>query len=111
MGRAFVDDPLTTSTPLRELFGLADAARLFGRPRRDLARDLPVLLMVGGDDSVGGPESVARLAAAYRHRSGLTDVTTIVYPGARHEIFNEVCQAEVRADLLAWLDERIARRD
>jgi alpha-beta hydrolase superfamily lysophospholipase len=111
VGRAFLDDPLTTTTPLRKLFGLVDAARLFGRPRRDLQRDLPVLLMVGGDDPVGGPSSVERLATAYRRRSGLTDVTTIVYPDARHEIFNEVCQAQVRADLLAWLDARIARRD
>jgi len=110
VGRAFVDDPLTTSTPLRKLFGLVDSARLFGRPHRDLG-DLPVLLMVGRDDPVGGPRSVHRLAAAYRERAGLTDVTTLVYPDARHEIFNERCQAEVRADLLAWLDARFARRD
>lgn len=110
VGDAFLADPLTTSVPLLKLFGVVDAARLFGRPRRDLGRDLPVLLMVGQDDTVGGPRSVHRLADAYRTRSGLTDVTTLVYPGARHEIFNEVQQAEVRADLLAWLDARFARR-
>ena len=33
---------------------------------------------------------------AYRTRSGLTDVTTLVYPDARHEIFNEVSQEKVR---------------
>lgn len=111
VGQAFLADPLTTTTPLLKLFGLADAARLYGLPRRDLGRDLPVLLMVGRDDTVGGPRSVHRLADAYRRRSGLTDVTTLVYPDARHEIFNEVQQAEVRADLLAWLDERFAHRD
>jgi alpha-beta hydrolase superfamily lysophospholipase len=110
VGRDFVADPLTTSTPLRRLFGLADTLRLFGRPARDLGVDLPVLLMVGRDDTVGGPRSVHRLADAYRRRSGLTDVTTLVYPGARHEIFNEVQQAEVRADLLAWLDRRFPAR-
>ena len=67
--------------------------------------------MVGRDDPVGGPRSVHKLADAYRTRSGLTDVTTLVYPDARHEIFNEVGQAEVRADLLAWLDERFPARD
>ncbi|MGV9193763.1 alpha/beta hydrolase [Microbacterium sp. MC2] len=111
VGQAFLADPLTTTTPLLKLFGLADAARLYGLPRRDLGRDLPVLLMVGRDDTVGGPRSVHRLADAYRRRSGLTDVTTLVYPDARHEIFNEVQQAEVRADLLAWLDARFAHRD
>lgn len=115
VGRDFLDDPLTTTTPLRKLFGLIDSARLFERPGRGLAQaaghDIPVLLMVGRDDTVGGPRSVHRLAAAYRERSGFADVTTLVYPDARHEIFNEVVQAEVRADLLAWLDPRFPARD
>ncbi|KTR93992.1 lysophospholipase [Microbacterium testaceum] len=109
VGRDFVADPLTTSVPLAKLFGPIEAAKLFGRPRRHLERDVPVLLMVGRDDTVGGPRSVHLLADAYRSRSGLTDVTTLVYPGARHEIFAEVQQAEVRADLLAWLDARFPR--
>ena len=83
----------------------------FGRPRKNLGRDIPALLLVGRDDPVGGPQSVHKLADAYRTRSGLTDVTTLVYPGARHEIFNETMQEDVRADLLAWLDERIPARD
>jgi alpha-beta hydrolase superfamily lysophospholipase len=111
VGRAFLDDPLTTSTPLARLFGPLEAARIFGRPRKDLGRDIPILLMVGRDDTVGGPRSVHKLADAYRTRSGLTDVTTLVYPGARHELFNEVMQAEVRGDLLAWLDARFPLRD
>ncbi len=110
VGRDFVADPLTTSTPLARLFGPIETAKLLGRPRRDLGRDVPMLLMVGRDDTVGGPRSVHKLADAYTHRSGLRDVTTLVYPGARHEIFAERCQAEVRADLLAWLDERMPSR-
>lgn len=111
VGDAFISDPLTTLTPLLRLFGPLDAARLFGRPRKNLGRDIPVLLMVGRDDTVGGPRSVHRLADAYRTRSGLTDVTTLVYPDARHEIFNDASQAEVRADLRAWLDARFPSRD
>lgn len=111
VGDAFLDDPLTTSESMQKLFGLVETARVFGRPRRDLGRDIPILLMVGRDDTVGGPRSVHRLADAYRTRSGLTDVTTLVYPGARHEIFNEVVQADVRADLVAWLDKRFPARD
>ncbi|MEX8034373.1 alpha/beta fold hydrolase [Microbacterium sp. 20-116] len=110
VGRDFVADPLTTSTPLARLFGPLETAKLLGRPRRGLERDVPLLLMVGRDDTVGGPRSVHRLADAYTRRSGLTDVTILVYPGARHEIFAERCQAEVRADLLAWLDERMPQR-
>jgi len=114
VGQAFLDDPLTTTKTLPELFGIRDTLRLIGKPRKGLrdarGADLPVLLMVGRDDTVGGPRSVHRLADAYRTRSGLTDVTTLVYPGARHEIFNETMRAEVFADLLAWLDERYPAR-
>jgi alpha-beta hydrolase superfamily lysophospholipase len=111
VGQAFLDDPLTTTEPLLKLFGPLDAARIIGRPRRNLGRDIPTLLMVGRDDTVGGPRSVHKLAAAYRTRSGFTDVTTLVYPGARHEIFNEVMQQDVRDDLLAWLDRHFPARD
>jgi alpha-beta hydrolase superfamily lysophospholipase len=115
VGQAFLDDPLTTTRTLPELFGPREVLRLIGKPRKALrdARDaeLPVLLMVGRDDTVGGPRSVHRLADAYRTRSGLDDVTTLVYPGARHEIFNETMRADVFADLIAWLDPRFPSRD
>ncbi|WP_447648208.1 alpha/beta fold hydrolase [Microbacterium forte] len=107
---AFDEDPLTTNQPLLKLFGPVEAAKLYGRPRKDLGRDIPLLLLVGRDDPVGGPRSVHKLADEYRTRSGLTDITTLVYPDARHEIFNELQQDEVRADILSWLDTRIPPR-
>ncbi len=110
VSQAFVDDPLTTSVPLAKLFGPMDTLRIIGRPARRLARDIPLLLQVGSGDTVGGERSVRRLERAYRERSGLTDVTTIVYPDARHEIYNETNRAEVMADLTAWLDARLALR-
>ncbi|MBR7743615.1 alpha/beta hydrolase [Phycicoccus sp. BSK3Z-2] len=75
-------------------------------PRRVAAvrRDLPILLMSGDQDPVGdagkGPKAVAQ---QYRE-SGVVDVTCHLYPGARHEIFNETNRDEVTADLLRWLD-------
>ncbi|MGF3057155.1 alpha/beta fold hydrolase [Microbacterium sp. YY-01] len=112
----FRNDPLTTEVPLLKLFGPLNALRLYGRPRRDLiamhgGRDVPILLMVGRDDPVGGPRSVHRLADAYRKRAGYTDVTTLVYPDARHEIFNELQQDAVRADLMAWLDKHVPAQE
>lgn len=107
---SFDEDPLTTDQPLLKLFGPVEAAKLYGRPRKDLGRDIPLLLLVGRDDPVGGPRSVHKLADEYRTRSGLTDITTLVYPDARHEIFNELQQDEVRADILSWLDTCIPPR-
>jgi len=39
----------------------------------------------------------------------LGDVTLRVYQNARHELLNETNRDEVTRDLLAWLDERLAR--
>lgn len=111
VGDAFLADPLTTSTPLLKLFGPLNAVQLYGRPARNLPVDPPVLLQVGRDDTVGGPRAVHRLADAYRTRSGLTDVTTLVYPDVRHEIYNDVTRDRVIADLVAWLDDRMPARD
>ncbi|MGY4859092.1 alpha/beta fold hydrolase [Cryobacterium sp. AP23] len=104
---AFVADPLTTSVPLAKLFGLRDAARILGLPARQLPAALPMLIQVGGDDPVGGERSALKLVDAYSRRSGLTNVRLIVYPGARHEVFNETNRDEVLADLVAWLDVQL----
>lgn len=105
---AAADDLMFTASAIKS-FGVLDAMRLLGLPAKGLAaqRDVPLLLQVGSDDSLGGEPSVAKLAAAYATRSGFTDVTAIVYPGARHEIYNETNRQEVIADLLAWLDARL----
>ncbi len=105
---AFDADPLTVDADVMGLFGLPDTLRLLGVPRRGIPHDVPVLLQVGSDDSLGGPRSVEKLAAAYRRRGGLSDVTVQVYEGARHEIYNETNRDEVVADLVAWLG-RVAR--
>jgi alpha-beta hydrolase superfamily lysophospholipase len=105
---AFMADPYTTEVPLRKLFGLVDSARLLGRPAKDLPAELPVLIMVGSDDTLGGEMSAVKLAKAYARRSGLVDVSLVVYDDARHEVFNETNRDEVRADLITWLDERFA---
>ena len=105
VARAFVDDELTTNKPLMQLFGFADAMRLLGRPAKHLPQ-FPLLIAVGSDDTLGGERSARALADAYVRRGGLRDVTVLVYEGARHEILNETNQAEVRADILGWLDGR-----
>ncbi|MGZ4626135.1 MAG: alpha/beta fold hydrolase [Kineosporiaceae bacterium] len=104
---AYVADP-------RCGFGLAGdgakemfvSARQVADPER-LARvrkDLPVYVAVGEHDPVGGQLALVNALVQRLEGAGLTDVTLIVYPGARHEVFNETNRDEVVADLLRWLD-------
>jgi alpha-beta hydrolase superfamily lysophospholipase len=69
-----------------------------------IRHDLPIYVVVGDDDPVGdGLTRVHALVERYRD-AGLGDVELHVYPGARHEVFNETNRDEVETDLLRWLD-------
>jgi alpha-beta hydrolase superfamily lysophospholipase len=109
VSQAFLDDPLTFYADTLKLFGLIDGLRLFGVPTKSIQKDIPLLIAIGGDDSLGGEKSVRILAEKYVSRSKLTDVTVVVYDGARHEIFNETNKDEVIADLVAWLGMRLKK--
>jgi alpha-beta hydrolase superfamily lysophospholipase len=106
--QAFKADPLTFDAKAAQLFGLVDAARLLGKPTK-LAKDVPIHIVIGSEDPLGGPRSVELLAEAYRTRGGLSDVSVVVYPGARHEVFNETNRAEVVAEVIGWIDSELVR--
>ena len=95
-------------------FGLSDvdgrqmfaSARQVADPERlaGLREDLPVWIAVGEHDPVNGQLALVNPLVQRLQDAGLTDVTLVVYPEARHEVFNETNRDEVVADLLAWLD-------
>lgn len=63
---------------------------------------LPLLILNGADDPVGGHDGGQALADHYR-KVGVLDVTFRSYAGGRHELLNETNRDEVAADLLDWL--------
>lgn len=68
-----------------------------------IPRNLPVFLVCGSDDPVGGyAKTVRRLAERYS-TSGVKDVALKIYEGARHELLNETNRDEVTADILDWI--------
>ncbi len=72
--------------------------------------DLPLLLVSGDRDPVGGPGGANVTALADRYRAaGITDLTVTLYPGARHELVNETNRDEVTADVVAWLTAHLPR--
>lgn len=68
-------------------------------------RDLPILVMSGENDPVGGEnlQSVRDLIARYE-ALGAGPITVRIYPDGRHEMLNEINRDEVEADIVAWLD-------
>jgi alpha-beta hydrolase superfamily lysophospholipase len=105
--KAFKEDPWTFEADTLKLYGVADGLRLFGKPDKNMAQ-VPILLIVGEDDPLGGKPSNLKLAESYIERAGQTDVTVGIYPEARHEIFNETNKEQVIDDMISWMSDRVA---
>lgn len=68
---------------------------------------LPVLVISGTADPVGGDGKGVRAVAEQLQRVGVSAVTLRLYPQARHELLNETDRDEVTADILSWLDDAL----
>jgi alpha-beta hydrolase superfamily lysophospholipase len=110
---AYVADPLSgDEVPLT----VAYAAGVFALAVRaatpeavvQLPDGLPVLLLSGELDPVGGKDAVQVTALAQLFTERGLPVEQHVYPDARHEVFNETNRDEVVVDLLTWLDARFS---
>jgi alpha-beta hydrolase superfamily lysophospholipase len=69
--------------------------------------DLPLYIAVGDADPVNGGLALLNPLVERYQAAGLADVTVHVYPGARHEIFNETNRDEVNSDLVGWISKVI----
>lgn len=77
---------------------LADDSYVKGTPA-----DLPVLLVSGSDDPVGGFGKAPAEVLEKLKSIGVRDVQLILYPGDRHEILNEKDRDTVYADIAGWI--------
>jgi alpha-beta hydrolase superfamily lysophospholipase len=109
---AYVADPLCgdrmplTAAYAAGVFGLAVAAAT-PEALAKLPDGLPVLLLSGERDPVGGENAAQVTALADLLRERGLPVEQRIYPDARHEVFNETNRDEVVADLVAWIDQRV----
>jgi alpha-beta hydrolase superfamily lysophospholipase len=103
VGIKFNADPLIFPETAIDVFGFLGVTKLLGVPSKKLPNEIPVLLIAGSDDPLGGERGNKMLLNAFR-RAGVQDVSLIVYQDARHEVFNELNKDEVIADVVEWLN-------
>ncbi|MFD7065282.1 alpha/beta hydrolase [Streptomyces sp. NPDC059906] len=105
VGAAYAADPLVWHGPMKR-----PTLRAFVRTLETVAEGgdvgrLPLLWVHGDDDRLvplpGSRVGVEPLSGG--------DLTVRIYPGARHEVFNETNRAEVFADVARFLDGVLAR--
>jgi alpha-beta hydrolase superfamily lysophospholipase len=103
----FVADPLTFLAAAAQVLGIKNSLLMFGKPSKDVRRDLPILVQVGEADPIGGEYSNKALVEAYRKNAGIEDIELYVYHECRHEIYNELNMEAIIDDLVSWVNQRV----
>lgn len=104
--QAFIDDPYCGHgfrvAGYHDLFSLV---RNMNRVRkyRKVQRDLPILAIRGEDDPCVGGEKGSASSLLTLRKAGFMHITSISYPGMRHEILHEKNNEKVYADILHFL--------
>lgn len=99
-----------TATGFRDLFTLvakANHVRCF----RTTPHDIPLLIIAGDKDPVGGYGDGVRTVARMYRAAGQKDVDLIFYKDSRHEILNELNQLDVFGDISRWLEKHLPNKN
>lgn len=106
----YIADPLCgvkfTCSGFYGLFSIVGEA-CKGKTVRTTPADLPILLVSGADDPVGGYSKGVIKLYDKLNACGVKDVSMILYSGARHEILNDDCAPQVYRDVYDFLQEKI----
>lgn len=109
--QAYVADPWCRFMPSVEMFrqlfrGMRhmDAPKNYARIRRDI----PLLLMSGDADPVGGFGKGVGKVYQRLQQAGCADVELLLYPGSRHEVLNDYDKEQAYGDILEWMEEKLA---
>jgi alpha-beta hydrolase superfamily lysophospholipase len=105
----FVADPLTFLAAAAQVLGIKNSLEMFGKPSKDVRRDLPILVQVGEADPIGGEYSNKALVEAYRKNAGIEDIELYIYHECRHEIYNELNKDAIIEDLITWVNQRVSK--
>ncbi len=101
----YVNDPLCGfSVSDASMASLMEAGAVYSTQAstQKIRQDLPIFLFAGDADPVSAGGKLVEIVAERYRGAGIKDVTLKLYPGARHEVFNETNRAEVEADFVAW---------
>lgn len=107
---AFLADPMCRCRPSCGLFySMMEGLQYIASPKA-LSRmepSTPVYIFSGDQDPVGDMGKGAKKVHSYFKDHGTRDLTLKLYPGGRHEMFNEINRLEVYQDLIDWLENHI----
>ncbi len=110
---AYLKDPLCafkfTVSAYYELFSMLEectSPQWYG----SVPKGLPIYILSGDQDPVGAMGAGPKEVYENLTKAGCRNVELKLYPGGRHEMFNETQQEEVRQNLLQWLGKGMVQR-
>ncbi len=109
--RAYLDDPacgfICTSGFYRDLF---QGLKIVNHDRcfEAVPGELPLLILSGSQDPVGGSSSKGVKLVANRYKAfGIRDLTFVLKEGFRHECLNEEGRKTVFEEIFLWLERHL----
>lgn len=102
----YIDDPMVNKviTPGMFMDLLSGMARTNGKNAIEKSKKIPVLLLTGEEDPVGGfSKGVKKVAKVFMDTN--PDVDLKVYPNSRHDILHDNDKEVVMSDIYMWLKE------
>lgn len=87
---------------------LKGVSKLYDKERlMKIPKELPIYIISGEKDPVGGNGKLVKELYKIYKEIGIRDIQMKLYPGARHELLNEIKKLEVYEDLLNWLTDEV----
>jgi len=102
---AFCGFDCTTQLWMDLLGGLASISSL--KAMRNIPNKLPVLLISGAKDPVGKNGKGVKALEDKLIAAGSNNIECSLYPGARHELLNEINRDAVSDRLISWLNQNL----
>lgn len=107
--QAYADDPacgyVFSVSGYHELFRLIGMAQDPG-VASGMPAGLPVLLVSGQDDVVGGMGRAVPRVAAFMRSCGARDVEERLYPGGRHELLHDSMREHLVDQIVSWMGRK-----
>ncbi len=106
----YIADPLCGFVCSKSFFReMAGGFAVMAKPSelKKIDKDLPIFIHGGGKDPVSDcGKGLYALEKQYRDL-GVKDVALVVYPGARHEIYNEINRMEAYANTVSFIEKHL----
>ena len=107
---AYVADPLCGFPSKARMFAdMMSGLQYISSPRAlaQMDKDTPVYIFSGAEDPVGAMGKGVKKVYGYFYAQQVKDLSMKLYPGGRHEMFNELNRDQVLEDVLKWLDQHL----